>query len=449
MTIKSKISFYLSITFTVLFGVICISVYFLFANFRKQEFQERLEEKSKSTIKLLRVLNRVNVPLLNAIDKHKEDQLHKDNTLIFNEHFQLIYSTHPKSKILWNEVLLNQIKTAKKYYWRIRDIEYMGIYMKGNRRSFISIIAAKDTLGLQQLDFLWYSLIGAYLLFTIATWIISFKIVKNQLKPIDDFHHEISRINEQNLNESFVVPIQSNNEIHLLSNEFNHMIQRISKAYQKQKEFTAQASHELRTPLARMSSQLENQLNQVSTDQIQFIKKQLDEVTQLNELISSLLILSKTEGSNKYSDEFCRLDEVVYSSIEKVTLLFPKFKVHLEFEDSLELEAGLSIQMNAQLLEIVIGNLLKNAWIYGDEQSPIVCIGMKKTTCFIRIQNKGTLLKNKEIDLLYEPFMRGSNAKKKEGLGLGLRIVYRILQTYGFHISYSKNQKLNTFTITF
>jgi two-component system sensor histidine kinase ArlS len=120
MTIKSKISFYLSITFTVLFGVICISVYFPFANFRKQEFQERLEEKSKSTIKLLRVLNRVNVPLLNAIDKHKEDQLHKDNTLIFNEHFQLIYSTHPKSKILWNEVLLNQIKTAKKYYWRIR-----------------------------------------------------------------------------------------------------------------------------------------------------------------------------------------------------------------------------------------------------------------------------------------------------------------------------------------
>jgi K+-sensing histidine kinase KdpD len=148
-------------------------------------------------------------------------------------------------------------------------------------------------------------------------------------------------------------------------------------------------------------------------------------------------------------DEKCRLDEVVYSSIEKVTRLFPNFKVHLEFENSEELEEGLTLRMNAQLLEIVISNLFKNAWIYGDEQSPSVCIGMVSTTCFIRIENKGALLKDTEIEQLYEPFMRGSNAKQKEGLGLGLRIVYRILQIYGYQINYSKYQKLNTFTITF
>jgi two-component system sensor histidine kinase ArlS len=448
MTIKSKISLYISILFTFLFGFICVVVYSLFANFRKQEFQQRLEEKAKANIELLQQIDTVDVRILNAIDKNATNELHEDHTLLFNGDLELVYASNAH-KSNWPKKDLLEIKRRGSFYRSKENHEIYCKYFRTHDRAYITVISAKDTLGLRKMSFLLQLLIGAYVSFTLSAWIFTFFIVKRQLKSLDDFHSDISRINEQNLNESFVVPIQSKNEIHLLSNEFNHMFQRISIAYQKQKEFTSQASHELRTPLARMSSQLENQLTHVDSEQAFFIKKQLDEVSQLNELISSLLILSKIESSSEYLDEKCRLDEVVYSSIEKVTRLFPNFKVHLEFENSEELEEGLTLRMNAQLLEIVISNLFKNAWIYGDEQSPSVCIGMVSTTCFIRIENKGALLKDTEIEQLYEPFMRGSNAKQKEGLGLGLRIVYRILQIYGYQINYSKYQKLNTFTITF
>ncbi|MFM6935652.1 MAG: sensor histidine kinase [Flavobacteriales bacterium] len=449
MTIKSKISLYISIIFTVLFGIICISVYSLFSNFRKQEFTERLEEKAKSNIKLLQELKTVNVRILNALDKRQEDQLHKDQTLIFNGDYELIYATRRKNDIQWTKETLRHIQSVKKWYWSKGELELFGLYYPNQHQSYIAIIAAKDSLGIRKMNFLRYSLLGAYLIFTLAAWLISFLIIKRQLKPLDDFHHEITRINEQNLNESFVVPIQSKNEIHLLSNEFNHMIQRISKAYQKQKEFTSQASHELRTPLARMSSQIENQLTHVDDEQAKFLKKQLDEVTQLNELISSLLILSKMESKQNELNETCRLDEIVYNCIEKVTRVFPLFKVHLEFDNSEDLSDALTIRMNAQLLEIAIGNLLKNAWVYGNEKAPIIKFGYENQRCYLQIVNKGKLLKESEIDLLYEPFMRGENAKNKEGLGLGLRIVYRILQIYGYQIAYSKQHKSNCFRITF
>lgn len=449
MTIKSKISLYISIIFTVLFGIICISVYTLFSNFRKQEFTERLQEKAKSNIKLLQELKTVNVRILNALDKKQEDELHRDQTLIFNGDFKLIYATRTTHSIRWNKHTLTSIKKEKKRYWSNGDLELMGIYSPSPDQSYIAITAAEDRLGNQNMNFLRYSLIVAYLIFTLAAWLISFLIIKRQLKPLDDFHLEISRINEQNLNESFVVPIQSKNEIHLLSNEFNHMIQRISTAYQKQKEFTSQASHELRTPLARMSSQIENHLTQVDEEQAKFLKKQLDEVTQLNELISSLLILSKMESNQNELNETCRLDEIVYNCIEKVTRIFPQFKVQLIFDSNEDLSDALSIRMNAQLLEIAIGNLLKNAWVYGNEKAPIIKFGFEQSRCFLQIENKGKLLKDKEIDLLYEPFMRGENAKNKEGLGLGLRIVYRILQIYGYQITYRKEHKSNCFRITF
>lgn len=448
MTIKSKISLYISIVFTFLFGIICIVVYSLFSNFRKQEFQQRLEEKVKTNIELLHQINKVDVRIFNAIDKNSTNELHEDHILIFDGTFKLLYASNVKRNN-WPKNELLTIKQKKTIYRTEGDHEIFGTYFRNKNQSYIAIISAKDSLGLRKMSFLWQLLVGAYLTFTLSAWTFAFFIIKRQLKPLDDFHSDISRINEQNLNESFVVPVQSKNEIHLLSNEFNHMIQRISKEYQKQKEFTSQASHELRTPLARMSSQLENQLVHATDEQALFLKKQLDEVSQLNELISSLLILTQLESNRLQLNETCRLDEIVFNSIEKVTRLYPNFKVHIEFKNINDMEDGMTIQMNSQLLEIAIGNLLKNAWIYGNEQIPNLTIGILENHCFLRIQNKGPLLKTKEIEKLYEPFMRGENAKNKEGLGLGLRIVYRIFQIYGFQIKYSKDQKQNTFTIRF
>ena len=93
MTIKSKISLYISIIFTILFGMICLLVITLFSDYRKQEFKERLREKAYSDIRLLVEVKEVSETLLKIIDQNTINELYSEKTLIFDGNFKLIYSS--------------------------------------------------------------------------------------------------------------------------------------------------------------------------------------------------------------------------------------------------------------------------------------------------------------------------------------------------------------------
>lgn len=78
MTIKSKISFYVSIVSTLLFGVVCLGIITLFSSFRKQEFEARLNEKALTAIKLLIDVKEVDNNLLKIIDQNTINRLYNE-----------------------------------------------------------------------------------------------------------------------------------------------------------------------------------------------------------------------------------------------------------------------------------------------------------------------------------------------------------------------------------
>ena len=74
----------------------------------------------------------------------------------------------------------------------------------------------------------------------------------------------------------------------------------------------------------------------------------------------------------------------------------------------------------------------------------------KKNTIECIFINSGNTIIEEDLQYMYKPFMRGSNAKDKTGFGLGLRIVERILNLHKATIHYSvNNYGLNEFKITF
>jgi two-component system sensor histidine kinase ArlS len=224
---------------------------------------------------------------------------------------------------------------------------------------------------------------------------------------------------------------------------------RIEHAYQKQKEFTAQASHELRTPLARISGLIENELNLTDTKNKSLLNSVLQNVNQINELINSLLILSKVEAKNNQVTELARVDEAIYSSIEKTHSENKNFKINFEIVNSQNLENLLQVKSNQALLEIVFSNLLKNAYQYSNTMQASVKVQEKDGRLQVTISNTGETLTKEEQKKLFEPFSRGNNSKNKQGLGLGLRITHRILSVYNFTISYQASPNLNEFIIVF
>lgn len=449
MTIKSKISFYISILFTALFGVICIALISLFSNFRKEEFEERLNEKAVNTIKLLIEVKEFDSKLLKIIDRNSINQLYDEKTLIFDQDYKLIYSSLDDTKIKWTIEDLDYLKKNKSFFRKDRNNEIYGFFYDTNDKDYYALISANDNYGKRTLNFLIYVLAGAYLFFTAITWLLTLYIIKKQLNPLQAFHKKISTINDLNLEITLETNKNSKNEISLLSNEFNYMISRISDAYQKQKEFTAQASHELRTPIARISAQLENQLQHTDEKNKTFLKTIFFDIEQLNELINSLLILSKIDSRNHDSIEKTRVDEAFYESIEKIKAQFPDFKVNFTIQQSDKLFDLLEINGDQKLLEIAFSNLLKNAYLYSDKKWVNIEIKTNGHKLITEISNPGETLNEKEQANLFQPFMRGKNAQKTSGLGLGLRIVNRILNAYGYNIHYIPQENLNIFQIIF
>ncbi|MGC4057852.1 MAG: HAMP domain-containing sensor histidine kinase [Chitinophagaceae bacterium] len=265
---------------------------------------------------------------------------------------------------------------------------------------------------------------------------------------LDSFHKNISSINEHNLETRLEVRENSDNEIDLIGKEFNFMMRRIQKAYQQQKEFTAQASHELRTPIARMTVQLENlksKTDEAGQQQIAQINRNL---FALKELIDSLLLLARLESLSNRKQEHARIDEAVFNSMDKVHQQYPDLKVSLDVDAAIDSNL-LSLPVNQALLEIAIGNLLKNAYLYSEDRQALISIREAGAHIELSIANIGPTLTEEEQHRMFQPFMRGANASEKQGFGLGLRMVQRILGAYHYDIRYIAGAQKNEFVITF
>ncbi|MBO9584246.1 MAG: HAMP domain-containing histidine kinase [Flavobacterium sp.] len=451
MTLKNRISLLVSLLFTILFGLASTVIFILYSNYRKEEFRDRLEIKALSNIKLLVNVKQVDNQLLKIIDQNSINKLYDEKTLVFDSNFKLIYSSIDDSKINWSVEDLKYLKKNKTFFKRQGKHEVYGVFYDTNDKDFYALISATDDYGNRKLLFLRYTLVISYIFFTTICWLLTSFMVRKAMNPLLAFHQKIKNINENNL-DTRIASNSSKNEVDLIADEFNFMMDRIEVSYQKQKEFTAHASHELRTPLSRITSQIENAISDPNnnTKSNTFLNTILADVNHLSELINSLLILSKIDNRRSENNEIQRIDEILFSSIEKINKAFPDFVILFEMEESDDLDTALEIKGNKNLLEIALTNILKNACVYSDNKQAKVKISTDHYHLIVSVSNTGYTLNEEEQKNLFQPFMRGQNSKGTSGFGLGLRIVHRILTVHKANITYSiPNINTNLFQLFF
>jgi two-component system sensor histidine kinase ArlS len=433
MNLKTRTSLAVSLLFTGIFGLSAAVIYFLFADFRKEEFESRLNQKAVSTIKLLVEVEQVDRQLLKIIDQNTIQKLYDEKTLIFDENYNLIYSSLDDTKIDWTIQDLEYLKNNQTFFKKDKEKEIYGYFYDTQEKDFYALISAKDNYGKRKLEYLLFILILTYLIFTTLIWMFIHFFVKNLLSPLDSFIGKIKGINELNL-DTRIEQSDNKNEIDQLAHEFNLMLERLHISYQKQKEFTAHASHELRTPVSRLIAQLENKIRDVH--QLEEVKvvchKLLLDVNQLKELTQSLLLLAKYDNNAYPKHEICRIDDIIFDCSEELNKLYPDFKLDFTFGNIETLE----FYGNAGLLKIAFQNLLRNAYFYAENKLVHVHVESTKHKIKVDIINDGALITEEEQSNLFDAFMRGLNAKEKSGFGLGLKIVQRILHQHHATVQY-------------
>jgi len=259
----------------------------------------------------------------------------------------------------------------------------------------------------------------------------------------DDFFLTLNKVRKYNLHDDphLNLPESEVEEFQILNEVLAKLTERIHKDYQSLKEFTENASHEIQTPLSVMHSKIELLLQDPknSEEQVIQISKLNDAVNRLSNINKVLILLTRIENNQFPELSIIRLKERVEYHLEN-------FKELIETRDitvTVELNEKIEIYANSGLTDILIINILKNAIRYNFDHGTLnIYLGNDSLV----IMNSGPK-HNLSSAELFSRFVR--TRRNSDSLGLGLSIVKRICELYGFDVYYSAKDELHTLTVRF
>ena len=268
----------------------------------------------------------------------------------------------------------------------------------------------------------------------VATYFIS----GHALKPISEFSDKIEEVQAQNLADS---RIEENNvkELNQLSVSYNKMLERLSDAFEIQRQFTANAAHELRTPLALMQVQLDlyhsNSHPDNDADTVQMIKMVTEQNDRLNKMVKTLLDMSELQTVGR--DDEIVLDALVDEVLEDLEPLAEGKNIRLIGKCKDITMVGSDI-----LIYRLVYNLVENAIKYNHSGGQVtVTADRKEKHVYLSVEDTGAGIPEELKERVFEPFFRVDKSRSRElgGVGLGLALVREIVRVHDGSIAVKSN----------
>ncbi len=264
-------------------------------------------------------------------------------------------------------------------------------------------------------------------------------IADRALHPIDAITRQAQAISEQDLHRRLNLDLPDD-EVGRLARTFDAMLDRLNAAFQRQRQFTADASHELRTPLTVIKTNIGVTLNRPrSVKQYQTALSQVeDEVDRLTRLTNDLLLLARADaGQPIASQREIDLVPIVNGVTGELRPLAEAKSLILNF--AAPECATLRVHGDPDQLHRLCFNLIENAIKYtlqGSVSVTIVCVPAQHSALAqarLTIADTGPGISAEHLPHLFERFYRVDAARSREagGSGLGLAIAHSIVTAHG------------------
>lgn len=268
----------------------------------------------------------------------------------------------------------------------------------------------------------------------VATYFIS----GHALRPIREFSDKIEKVQAQNLADSRIEENQVK-ELNQLSVSYNRMLERLSAAFEIQRQFTANAAHELRTPLALMQVQLDlyhsNSHPDNDADTVQMIKMVTEQNDRLNKMVKTLLDMSELQTVGR--DDEIILDALVDEVLEDLEPLAEGKNIRLIGKCKDITMVGSDI-----LIYRLVYNLVENAIKYNHSGGQVtVTADRKEKHVYLSVEDTGAGIPEELKERVFEPFFRVDKSRSRElgGVGLGLALVREIVRVHDGSITVKSN----------
>ena len=261
--------------------------------------------------------------------------------------------------------------------------------------------------------------------------LVGFLLARRALAPIDRMTRTARELSAADLSRRLDLNLPDD-ELGRLARTFDAMLERIDLAFQRQRQFTADASHELRTPLTIMRGQLEVALSRPrQADEYRAtLEAQAEQVERLSDLVSSLLTLARADaGQIPLERELLDIAALVESSVEQLAPLADECGVTLTASGP-----PATIQADATLLVQLLLNLLDNAIRHTPPEGTIeVSWAVAGGVLQLYVRDTGSGVAAEHLPRVFERFYRVEQARERAAgsVGIGLAICRWIAEAHG------------------
>ena len=279
--------------------------------------------------------------------------------------------------------------------------------------------------------------------------VVTYFISGHALRSIREFSDKIEEVQAQNLSDS---RIEENNvkELNQLGISYNKMLERLSEAFEIQRQFTANAAHELRTPLASIQVQLDL-YNSAShpgndADTLQTIKMVTEQNDKLNRMVKTLLDMSELQTVGR--DDKIILDAIVEEVLADLEPLAVEKNIKLigKCEDATMIGSDI-------LIYRLVYNLVENAIKYNHPLGQVTVTAYQRNKhVYLSVEDTGSGIPKELRERVFEPFFRVDKSRSRElgGVGLGLAFVREIVRVHDGSICIKSGKTGGTiFEVTF
>ncbi len=441
MQIRKKLTYRFITIVAVILLFSSLAVYVSSADYRKDDFYNRLINKASNTAKLLIEVEEVDAKLLHRIEDNNPMSLPEEKIVIFNYKNQRIFNTDNNGVLKITPALIDQIRLDGEIRYMEDGHEVVGFMFTDTYDRFVVIAAGKDIYGLGKLKNLRNILLFVFAISIIIVSISGWIYAGKALHPINKLVERVNNISITSLNLRLDEGDQQD-EISQLAHTFNQMLERLEKAFNMQKNFIANASHELRTPLTAITGQLEVVLmkERNEAEYKETMASVLDDMKSLNNTSNRLLLLAQASSeTSKVDFNPTRIDDLLWQAQQEILKRNPNYIIEIGFSETMEDEAQLTVTGNDQLLKTAVGNLMENGCKYSEDHKVQVFVLPRPKYLHIIFTDKGIGISADDLKQIFEPFHRGSNAVGYKGHGIGLSLVDRIVQLHSGRIDVTSN----------
>ena len=276
---------------------------------------------------------------------------------------------------------------------------------------------------------------------TLLSGILAYFVSGRALKPLRSFASQVEMVQMNNLADmkidEDVLP-----EFKQLSHSFNQMLERLNTAFAAQRQFTGNAAHELRTPLALMQAQLElfsAEHPAVLPQTAEFLTLLREQTERLTQMTRTLLEMSNLQQVAR--NERIQLAPMIEEIFTDLAPLSDKRGVTLTAEGD-----GIMTGSDALIYRLIF-NLTENAVKYNRPGGSVrVSVTQEPEKLLLRVSDTGCGIPEEYQRSIFQPFFRVDKSRSREygGAGLGLALVWEIVELHGGSVWVEKSSEKGT-----